>query len=307
MGINTTSTAPSSSPPARTWAPSRASATPRRSPSTSASRSTRATPGSGTAASRPTRRAGGAARTPSRSSTGAVVHNGEISSYGINRRYLEQFGYRCALGTDTEVVAYLFDLLMRRHGLPLELACTALASPAVERDRPHERRRARAMTGRCAWSTGRRMLNGPFAIVLGFNGGMVALNDRIKLRPLVAARQGAILMVASEESAMHEVCSTSRTRSGRRRPASRSSPGSRACRGRSRRAPGRRLARRRHDERRGALMPTGQLIQPDSACGSTPRPATSAAAACSSAAGASTPSTSAPSPTTSRACAATAA
>ena len=59
----------------------------------------------------------------------AVVHNGELSSYGINRRYLEQFGYRCALGTDTEVAAYLFDLLLRRHGLPLELACSVLASP----------------------------------------------------------------------------------------------------------------------------------------------------------------------------------
>ena len=46
------------------------------------------------------------------------------------------------------------------------------------------------------------MLNGPFAIVLGFNGGMVALNDRIKLRPLVAARKGTPLMVASEESAI---------------------------------------------------------------------------------------------------------
>jgi len=34
---------------------------------------------------------------------------------------------------------------------------------------------------------------------------MVALNDRIKLRPLVAARQGTKLMVASEESAMREV------------------------------------------------------------------------------------------------------
>jgi glutamate synthase domain-containing protein 1 len=34
---------------------------------------------------------------------------------------------------------------------------------------------------------------------------MVALNDRIKLRPLVAARQGSRLMVASEESAIREV------------------------------------------------------------------------------------------------------
>jgi glutamate synthase domain-containing protein 1 len=58
-----------------------------------------------------------------------IVHNGEISSYGINSRYLEQFGYKCTLGTDTEVAAYLFDLMLRRHKLPLELACKALASP----------------------------------------------------------------------------------------------------------------------------------------------------------------------------------
>jgi glutamine phosphoribosylpyrophosphate amidotransferase len=49
------------------------------------------------------------------------------------------------------------------------------------------------------------MLNGPFAIVLGFNGGMVALNDRIKLRPLVAARKGDVLCVASEESAIRAI------------------------------------------------------------------------------------------------------
>ncbi|HUV83612.1 MAG TPA: hypothetical protein VMW53_11155, partial [archaeon] len=47
----------------------------------------------------------------------SIVHNGEISSYGINKRYLEMFGYNLALKTDTEVVAYLFDLLVRRHQL----------------------------------------------------------------------------------------------------------------------------------------------------------------------------------------------
>ncbi len=134
----------------------------------------------------------------------AVVHNGELSSYGINRRYLEQFGYRCALGTDTEVAAYLFDLLLRRHELPLELACMALASPLwseIDRMPPAQREMAQAL--RVVY--GSAMLNGPFAMVLGFNGGMVALNDRIKLRPLVAARQGELLMVASEESVLHEV------------------------------------------------------------------------------------------------------
>ena len=134
----------------------------------------------------------------------SIVHNGEISSYGINSRYLEAFGYKCTLGTDTEVAAYLFDLMLRRHKLPLELACKALASPLwteIDRMPPDEQAVMRSL--RAIYGPG--MLNGPFAIVLGFNGGMVALNDRIKLRPLVAAKQGSILMVASEESAMREV------------------------------------------------------------------------------------------------------
>ncbi|MCL2504060.1 MAG: glutamine amidotransferase family protein [Coriobacteriia bacterium] len=134
----------------------------------------------------------------------SIVHNGEISSYGINSRYLDAFGYKCTLGTDTEVVAYLFDLLLRCHKLPLELACKVLASPLwSEIDRMPEDEQAVMQSLRAVY--GPAMLNGPFAIVLGFNGGMVALNDRIKLRPLAAARQGSILMVASEESAIREV------------------------------------------------------------------------------------------------------
>jgi len=133
-----------------------------------------------------------------------IVHNGEISSYGINSRYLEQFGYKCTLGTDTEVAAYLFDLLLRRHKLPLELACKALASPLWDEiDRMPADEQAVMRSLRAIYGPG--MLNGPFAIVLGFNGGMMALNDRIKLRPLVAARKGSKIMVASEESAIRAV------------------------------------------------------------------------------------------------------
>lgn len=58
-----------------------------------------------------------------------VVHNGEISSYGINRRCLEQFGYQCTMQTDTEVVAYAVDLLVRRHGLPVEMVAKIFAPP----------------------------------------------------------------------------------------------------------------------------------------------------------------------------------
>jgi glutamate synthase domain-containing protein 1 len=134
----------------------------------------------------------------------SIVHNGEISSYGINSRYLEQFGYKCTLGTDTEVAAYLFDLLLRRHRLPLSLACKALASPLWDEiDRMPEQERKLMTSLRAIYGPG--MLNGPFAIVLGFNGGMVALNDRIKLRPLVAARKGTVLAVASEESAIRQI------------------------------------------------------------------------------------------------------
>jgi glutamate synthase domain-containing protein 1 len=102
------------------------------------------------------------------------------------------------------VAAYLFDLLLRRHKLPLSLACKALASPLwTDIDRMPEDERAVMESLRAVYGPG--MLNGPFAIVLGFNGGMVALNDRIKLRPLVAARKGDVLMVASEESALRAV------------------------------------------------------------------------------------------------------
>ena len=221
----------------------------------------------------------------------AVVHNGEISSYGINRRYLEQFGYRCALRHRHRGRR----LPLRPAAAPPRPAARAglpgARQPALERDRPHGRRTSASSRRRCARSTGRRMLNGPFAIVLGFDGGMVALNDRIKLRPLVAARQGSILMVASEESVLHEVLRRARRASGRRAPAS---PSSRACRRRrhrqGRRAGLRRRGRGAPDDRRSlvaARVPRAHRRRPLPA---------SAAAACSSAAGASTRSTSAPLP-----------
>ena len=135
----------------------------------------------------------------------SIVHNGEISSYGINERYLEMFGYKCSLQTDTEVVTYLFDLMLRRHRLPVELACKALASPFwKDIDLMPEDQRKLFTALRMVY--GSALLNGPFAVVLGMEDGMVALNDRIKLRPLVAARDGDIVYVASEESAIREIC-----------------------------------------------------------------------------------------------------
>ncbi|HID57510.1 TPA: hypothetical protein EYP37_13325 [Candidatus Poribacteria bacterium] len=135
----------------------------------------------------------------------AVVHNGEISSYGINKRYLEMFGYACTLMTDTEVVAYTVDLLIRRHKLPLELACAVMAPPLwveIERMPPEERRLYKTL--RMVY--GSLLLNGPFAFIISNRTMMVGLNDRIKLRPLVAAVKGETLYISSEECGIREIC-----------------------------------------------------------------------------------------------------
>ena len=135
----------------------------------------------------------------------AVVHNGEISSYGINKRYLEMFGYRCTMRTDTEVMAYLLDLLIRRHGLPVEIACEVMAAPFWEQIErlPEDKRRLHTALRQVY---GGALVNGPFAIVFGRQGEMVGINDRIKLRPLVAARQGSWLYLSSEEAGIRAMC-----------------------------------------------------------------------------------------------------
>ena len=135
----------------------------------------------------------------------AVVHNGEISSYGINKRYLEMFGYQCTMRTDTEVMAYLLDLLIRRHKLPVEVACSVLAAPfweQIERMGPEQRQLHTTL--RQVYASA--LVNGPFAIIFGCQGQMVGLNDRIKLRPLVAARKDRWLYLSSEEAGIRAMC-----------------------------------------------------------------------------------------------------
>lgn len=135
----------------------------------------------------------------------SVVHNGEISSYDANRRYLEMFGYQCSLQTDTEAITYTFDLLLRRHGLPLELAIKTVAAPFWDNiDRMNSEEKTVMQTIRKTYSS--LLINGPFSIILGSRNGFIALNDRLKLRSLVAAEVDEMLYVASEEAAVRAVC-----------------------------------------------------------------------------------------------------
>jgi len=136
----------------------------------------------------------------------SVVHNGELSSYGTNRAYLEMFGYKCSLQTDTEVIAYAFDLMVRRHGLPLEYAVQAACPPfwkQIDADQDQNRQQL-ARTIRMVYSS--LLLNGPFSIVLATGRGMMGLNDRIKLRPMSVATQGELMAIASEEVAVLAMC-----------------------------------------------------------------------------------------------------
>ena len=134
----------------------------------------------------------------------SIVHNGEISSYDANRRYIEMFGYKCTLQTDTEVITYIIDYLNRRQGLSLEEVCQVIAAPfwsTIESKPPEERERLTYL--RNAFSS--LLITGPFSILLGFHGGMMALNDRLKLRSMVAAEKGDMVYVASEECAIREM------------------------------------------------------------------------------------------------------
>jgi glutamate synthase domain-containing protein 1 len=136
----------------------------------------------------------------------AVVHNGEISSYGINKRYLEMFGYECTLLTDTEVMAYLFDLLIRKHGLPMEIACKVLAAPFWKDIDADEDVDEKELYESLRMVYASALVNGPFAVIVGYSRGMLGLNDRIKLRPLIAATKDDLLYVSSEESAIRQIC-----------------------------------------------------------------------------------------------------
>lgn len=131
----------------------------------------------------------------------SIVHNGEISSYDANRRFIEMFGYKCTLLTDTEVITYIIDYLVRKQGLTLEETASVIAAPfwstiagmpKAERERLSYLRNAFAPL----------LITGPFSILLGFEGGLMALNDRLKLRCMVVGEKGDKVYIASEECAI---------------------------------------------------------------------------------------------------------
>lgn len=131
----------------------------------------------------------------------ALVHNGEISSYDANRRYIEMFGYQCNLLTDTEVITYMIDYLYRKKQMTLEECADIFAAPfwdEIDEMQPEEKRYYTMLRRNFA----SLLITGPFSIILGTKDGIFALNDRCKLRALMVAQQGDSYYLASEESAI---------------------------------------------------------------------------------------------------------
>ena len=131
----------------------------------------------------------------------SIVHNGEISSYDANRRYIEMFGYKCTLLTDTEVITYIVDFLHRKKKLTLEEMALVVAAPfwSIIDKKPEEERK-RLTYLRNVFSS--LLITGPFSILVGFEGGMMALNDRLKLRSMVVGEKDDMVYIASEECAI---------------------------------------------------------------------------------------------------------
>ena len=134
----------------------------------------------------------------------SIVHNGDISSYDANRRIIEMYGYKCTLLTDTEVITYIIDFLVRKQGLTLTETARVIAAPfwsTIEKLPPEERERLTYLRN----AFGSLLITGPFSILLGFTGGMMALNDRLKLRSMVVGEKGDRVYMASEECAIRAI------------------------------------------------------------------------------------------------------
>ncbi len=134
-----------------------------------------------------------------------VVHNGEVSSYGTNRNFLEMRGYFCTMQTDTEVMAYAVDLLIRKHGLPINIVAKIMAAPLwSEIELMSEAERQVDIMLRQVYSG--LLINGPFTIIVAHQGEMIGLGDRVRLRPLVAGIKGDMLYLSSEEAPIKLIC-----------------------------------------------------------------------------------------------------
>ena len=152
------------------------------------------------------RPAGGAARIPSGCWNLSVVHNGEISSYDANRRYMEMFGYRCTLQTDSPRSSPTSSITCSaKRGLTLQEIAHVIAASfwsTIANKEEHLRANRRRCCAACSPPCS---LPGPSPSSSATRAGLMALGDRLKLRSMVCAEKGDKAYISSEESAIRKI------------------------------------------------------------------------------------------------------
>ena len=131
----------------------------------------------------------------------AVVHNGELSSYGLQATQLSLYlGIQGLVGTDSEVVAYLMHYLVNVVGLGITDSIRLLIGSDVGNDSLSSE-----VVRKLSWVS----LDGPFAIAVGIKTDddlyLIAIADRFKLRPIVVGYDEYNYYVASEEAQIRAI------------------------------------------------------------------------------------------------------
>ncbi len=121
----------------------------------------------------------------------AVVHNGDISSFGSNMNFLYFYSnVKSFVGTDSECIAFIVHHLLNYEKLDVETISRILVGDESLSLKLKLRYRG-------------AILDGPFAVAIGVYSSddlyLIALVDRQKLRPIVIGEDDNYYYIASEE------------------------------------------------------------------------------------------------------------
>ena len=132
----------------------------------------------------------------------AIVHNGDISSFGSNINFLNYRGVTNLVGTDSEVVAFIVDYLARIEKLSMHDIGLILSNPYdrfLFRLGSEKTKYIRNLLYKYRGAE----LDGPFTIFIGYSDEddvyLLAVIDRSKFRPVVIGEDDDYIYMASEE------------------------------------------------------------------------------------------------------------
>ena len=131
-----------------------------------------------------------------------ILVNEDNTLYGSKKERIMQRSKLVDTLTFIANPIYIMDYLLRVQGLTLDEAASVIAAPfwsTIEAKTDWEDQKKHTYLRTLFPSL---LVTGPFSIVLGFDGGLMALNDRLKLRSMVVGEKDDKVFIASEEAAI---------------------------------------------------------------------------------------------------------